>query len=37
MGTKVLRFGLFLIKTLFSLDMFLKGITKIKFARFEKM
>ena len=37
MGTKVLGFGLFLIKTLFFLDMFLKGIAKINFARFEKM
>ena len=38
MGNISLDFGLFLIKAfVFSLDIFLKGITEIKFARFEKM
>ena len=37
MGNKSFGFGLFLIKFfVFFLDMFLKGITEIKFAGFEK-
>ena len=37
MGNKSFGFGLFLIKFwFFFLDMFLKGITEIKFSEFEK-